>query len=212
MKIVSSLFLVLVGTGLFIIASDAQIDSFVSALLATGAMWLGIAYRKVLTGVLVAIVLILVPVVLRTFFTKHYVRILAFLKEGWRKLDWRVRVVILGLPFLIAAIPMFFAGGVLWVVATFTATVTGNTATALWVRAFLIPWLAKKAAGAGMTKLAVSLWVLMPFRVRSWCEKRYKRLWWKTMSRIARNRRKIARRAEKFRLPPFDGPRYSPLP
>ncbi len=212
MKIVSSLLLVLVGTGLFIFASGAEIDSFVSVLLATAAMLFGVAYRKVLTGVVIALVLIIVPVVFRTFFTKHYTRLLQSVKMRWTKLDWRLRMAIIGLPFLIAAIPMFFAGGLLWVVATFTASVTGNTAFAIWVRMFAIPWLAKKAAGAGMTKLAISLWAHMPFRVRTWCEKRYKRLWWTTMTRIARNRRKLERRAAKFRLPPFDGPSYSPLP
>lgn len=212
MKIVSSLLLVLVGTVLFIYAGGAEVDSFISALLATIAMWFGILYRKVLWGLGAAVVLIVVPVVLRTFFTKYYHRLLSGAKARWTKIDWRVRIAIIGLPFLIAAVPMFFAGGVLWVVAAFTASVTGNTATAIWVRAFLIPWLAKKAAGAGMTKLAISLWALMPYRFRGWCEKKYKRLWWKTMSRIARNRRKIARRAAKFRLPPFEGPGYNPLP
>jgi hypothetical protein len=212
MKIVSALLLVMVGTGLFIFASGAQIDSWISVLLATLAMWFGVMYRKVLSGVVIALVLILVPVFLRALFTKHYARILQLVKIHWTNLDWRIRAAIIGLPFILAAIPMFFAGGLLWVAATFSATISGNTAAALWVRAFLIPWLAKKAAGAGMTKLAVSLWSLMPFRVRSWCEKRYKHLWWTTMFRIARNKRRLRKVAKNFKLPPFDGPQYAPLP
>lgn len=212
MKYVSALLLVAMGTGLFMIAGGAEIDSSFSAVLAMLAMWLGIAYRKILSGLVIAIVLLLVPVVLRTFFKRHYTRIVAAIQLCWLQLDWRVRVALIGLPFVVAAVPMFFAGGLLWTMSVFTATITGQTATAIWVRAVAVPWLAKKAAGTGMTKLAVSLWALMPLHARLWCEKRYKRLWWKTMSRIARNRRKIARRARAFELPPFEGPRYNPLP
>jgi hypothetical protein len=80
------------------------------------------------------------------------------------------------------------SGVVLWVIAFLPFV--AKTAVGLYV----IKYLAHFAAARGVTGLAPLLWRFLPEKLRIWGERRYRHLWWWTMRRIVRNRRRVEHR------------------
>ena len=84
------------------------------------------------------------------------------------------------------------SGVVLWLIAIvpFLAKIT--------IGLFVVRYLAHVAAARGVREVAPVLWEIIPRPIRDWAARRYRHLWWWTMRRIVRNRRRMVRR---FRRP-----------
>lgn len=152
--------------------------------------------------ILMILAFALVPVVLRR-------RVRAYLSQQVRRLrDWVGRVyaaladaashlpvwvrTALGLLILVAVMAVaILSGTFLWLIAflPFVAKTTVGIAT--------IRYLAHKAAATGLAQAAPTAWRIVPRPIREWLGRRYRHLWWWTMRRIVKNRRRVERRVRR---------------
>ena len=111
----------------------------------------------------------------------------AFLR-GWHVAPVWVRTFLGSLALIGVLASAILSGVVLWVIAFLPFV--AKTAVGL----FVIKYLAHFAAARGVSGLAPLLWRFIPERFRLWVERRYRHLWWWTMRRIVRNRRRMVHR------------------
>lgn len=198
--------LVIVGTLWYLVPDIFEGWSAVITSLAIMAQ----IYRKRIVTYLVAFgVLALIPSAIKIYFKSQftfgkrmcerlYERAKKSVFEAWRKLHWIIRVAVCIVPLLLAATMMFIAGGTLWVVTVLPAGVASLFATN-FIRAWLLPMLARKALGTSMNKLVPFFWGLLPKPVQKELHRRYYRLWWKTVLKLMRSKRMAARKARKLK-------------
>ncbi|MCW5715148.1 MAG: hypothetical protein KIT43_11610 [Bauldia sp.] len=179
-------------------------NSLYALLLAPLVLVRSIFWRVGLMRVLTIIVVALIPLVLRRRARIAFVRWLRGFRQRvaglWAKVKWGWSVApvwlttFLGLLLAVVFVAaMILSGSILWILALvpFLAKSTlGFTA---------IRWLAHTAAGNGLKQLAPFLFTLLPRPVRTWLHARYRHLWWWTMRRIVKNRRRVEQEWRKRR-------------
>lgn len=201
----------LVCAGLFILWPPAMEAWYSWITIPVGIVALLMA-RRTLVWIGMLLALILIPQSVRLY-GKHRLTFLGnWFGQAWHNLDWRIRVGITILPFVILALPIFAAGGVLGLIAAVGPAITGNTAIAVWIRLVLVPFLARKAAGVGMGRLFPPFWDALPKERRKEFAERYRHLWWWTMRKMIKRRKILSRRAITLAKRNFEGFRVNPLP
>jgi hypothetical protein len=174
-------------------------SSLYALLLAPFVILRNVLWRVGLNRLVVIALLALVPIVLRRrgrlalrrWWHRVVARVLtardAFLR-GWNAAPVWVRTFLGSLALIGVLAVAVLSGVVLWVIAFLPFV--AKTAVGL----FVIKYLAHFAAARGVTGLAPLLWRFIPQRLRLWVERRYRHLWWWTMRRIVRNRRRMVHR------------------
>lgn len=177
--------------------------SLYALLLAPLIVLRSVYWRVGLNRLLFIILLAGVPIVLRRR-TRLYIEELLRRLRAWlgRVWDGFVRFwkhlpvwlrTFLGAGVLIVVVLIaLFSGLLLWLIAVLPFL--AKTSLGL----FVVRYLANAAAARGVREIAPMLWLAVPSSLRNWIERRYRHLWWWTMRRIVRNRRRVVRR---FRRP-----------
>lgn len=175
------------------------VQSLLGLLLAPLIVLRSVYWRVGLNRLLVLVLLAGVPILLRRR-TRIYLaellqgiqgrlrRIWAAIVRFWTHLPVWLRTF-LGAGIVVGVVAAaLLSGMVLWLISfvPFFAKTT--------VGLFVVRYLAHTAAARGVREVAPLLWDLIPRRLRNWVERRYRHLWWWTMRRIVRNRRKVIRR------------------
>lgn len=185
--------------------------SLYALLLAPLVLVRNIFWRVGLMRVLTVIAVALIPLVLRRRARIAFVLGMRNLRHRlatiWAKVKWAWGVApvwlttFLGLLLamvLIAA--MIVSGSILWIVALVPFLAKSSLGFAA------IRWLAHTAAGNGLKQIAPFLFGLLPKPIRGWLHRHYRHLWWWTMRRIVKNRRRIEHEWRKRRRKPVTIP------
>jgi hypothetical protein len=174
-------------------------DSLYALLLAPLIILRSVYWRVGLNRLLFIILLAGVPILLRRrtriYLQQLWLRFRAWLGRVWAAIVrlWKHLPVWLrtflgaGIVIIVMAVAML-SGVVLWLIAVvpFLAKTT--------VGLFVVRYLAHVAAARGVVEVAPMLWRAVPRVLREWTERRYRHLWWWTMRRIVRNRRRVVGR------------------
>lgn len=187
-------------------------SSLYALLLAPLVLLRNVLWRVGLNRLLLIGLLALVPIVLRRrgrLAVRRLVRSardrLSLMRQAitraWNASPVWVRTFLGSLALILALAGALLSGLVLWLIAFLPFV--AKTAAGL----FVIKYLANFAAARGVAGLAPLVWRAIPARFRQWVERRYRHLWWWTMRRIVRNRRKMVNRVWRRRpaqpsLPP----------
>ena len=193
-------------------------NSLYALLLAPFVILRNVVWRVGLNRLVMIALLALVPIVLRRrgrlALRRLWHRIVARMHSvreaslrGWRVAPVWVRTFLGSLALIGVLASAILSGVVLWVIAFLPFV--AKTAVGL----FVIKYLAHFAAARGVTGLAPLLWRFIPVRFRLWVERRYRHLWWWTMRRIVRNRRRMVHRVWRRRSKeaPLPTAKTSPL-
>lgn len=116
------------------------------------------------------------------------VRISEGIRALWRVTPVWLRVFLGALIAIVLLVFAIFSGAVLLLISFFPVVV--KTSMGFFVAEFL----ARTAAARGVAQFASVFWRAVPKSIRRWIEAHYRRLWWWTMRRIIRNRRRLERR------------------
>lgn len=179
-------------------------DSLYALLLAPLIILRSVYWRVGLNRILFIILLAGVPIVLRRR-TRIYLELLwrrfrrqlrrgwAAFVRGWTYLPVWLRTFLgAGILILVTAVSLL-SGLVLWLIAVIPFL--AKTSLGL----FVVRYLANSAAARGVREIAPLLWLVVPRPLRIWVERRYRHLWWWTMRRIVRNRKRVVRRLRRAR-------------
>lgn len=174
-------------------------DSLYALLLAPLIILRSVYWRVGLNRILFLVLFAGIPIVLRRR-TRLYVeellrRFRAWLGrlwDGfvrfWKHLPVWVRTFLGAGVLIVVVLAAGLSGVVLWLIAVLPFL--AKTSFGLLVVRFL----ANTAAARGVKEIAPLLWLAVPKPLREWIESRYRHLWWWTMRRIVRNRRRVVRR------------------
>lgn len=186
-------------------------NSLYALLLAPLVLVRNIFWRIGLMRVLTVIAVALVPLVLRRRARVAFMLGMRSVRHRiaalWARAKWGWSVApvwlttFLGLLFAVVVIAaMILSGSLLWLIALvpFLAKSTLGFAA--------IRWLAHTAAGNGLKQIAPFLFGILPRPVRGWLHRHYRHLWWWTMRRIVRNRRRVEREWKNRRRRPDAAP------
>lgn len=191
------LYAVVVGLQFFIGA-----ESLYALLLAPLIVLRSVYWRVGLNRLLAIILFAGVPIVLRRRSRLYLRQLLHRLKAWlgrigaaivrvWKHLPVWLRAVLGVAIIAVIMATAMLSGVVLWLIA-FLPFVAKTTFGLVIIR-----FLAHTAAARGVREIAPILWQAMPSRIRNWAERRYRHLWWWTMRRIVRNRKRLTRRFRK---------------
>lgn len=179
-------------------------NSLYALLMAPLIVLRSVYWRVGINRLLFIILLAGIPIMLRRR-TRDYIEQLLGQLRGWFGRRWTgtVRVwthlpvwlrTFLGVGVVAAALAVtILSGVVLWVIAVlpFLAKTT--------VGLYLVRYLSNIAAARGVREIAPLLWRAVPGGLRKWIESHYRQLWWWTMRRIVKSRRRVTRRLRRPR-------------
>lgn len=173
--------------------------SLLALLLAPLVLTKSLVLKLGLNRIIMIVAIALVPV----FFRRLPRRIMVIAKRRSRRIIsrtivrikniWEVVPVWISVFFttmfaVIVIATMILSGSVLWLLAALPFIAKSS------IGLYMIRYLATTAAGTGLRRLAPFLFSLLPDPIEKWIERRYLHLWWWTMRRIVKNRRRVEKK------------------